>query len=1431
MQIKPQLPGVERSYNSAPTLDTERQTPFATGHNWNPDHIEIFGHKVDIDIPTGNIIISTNDIAYPYYTFSLGISRKYDAQEQQMQLLYLRDYPNVSPKPHWFGNWQFAYEADVDEVWLNAHSELHVTSGIGANGLFEIKNPEFRRNLNDGILAEKVLRTYGISGRTLNELRWKFTNNDLLLRTFRGPFQILSGHFFEETVVDDINAEIWFFNPISGSAFHITSEFFYNIQGNKYRDIGYPLIVTKLVDALGHAVDLKPSDISPPFRKYILSDGSGRELHIGLDEQLTFLDGLNLRGEVRKYIVTKVKDCTKTNHNVFDYGYNAEHFLEKINYPSSIGNRFIKYYYEDPKHSGILTAIENGYGHKIQFEYVEDPTDNDERLNPRLKIKKITDPEKICFEYEYNHIHSKVTVVTSKNGNIDRKNEYEYIRDIHNTKQRFIASTKIKVRKGYVVDFAGNITARQSNNPQDIQNRTKYSEDGRFNVEKEIDPLNRIIRYQYNDFNQINKIWDFDNHWTKYTYDIHDNPSPANPRCYDTLSVDQENILHVIDPSNLRNIIERITVIKKEFKYDKYDSENSHDNTDYNCQSTHRVSEETDERGKVWTYSYDDLNSNSPLVPTLIKSPLGTETKSTYNNRGERLSIIDSEGNICRYEYYDQGMLKKYIDPNKEEIIFEYYPCGNWPYKFKDQLGNVTEFIREFNGQIRTIMDPVQDATDYEYQKNGRLHKIINHRPAVPPDPTNPRSLITGFPNLETEFRYTPLGMLNSLKNPKGLELLFEYDEAGRMFNWHHDVPNSKFTKFIYDVASQLLRIIDRKSKSIIYTYYNSGTVKTIQYPNWYDGANDIPGKQIKYKYDYLGRVLSIEDSEIPGVKECIYDEAGNIVLRRDPDGFELNLTYDNDNRLWHVKDSNSVYELTLNLDNLGRPRSLQDSAVLDGSLLWEYKYRKQVGSITKVLNLFERSLPQIGLISRFDYDKRNLLELIEHEWAGSPPKPIYAQHFHYRDDDLLDHITGNDSNSFKYDGNKQLIYESVGNLYSDYDEAGNRLYQADKTTNPNPIVNIYSENNQLKEERGVPADFTYDENGNILTSTYPFNPTEYYFDGMNCLRFIKNSQYKISYLYDGYKNLVQRVVKSVNGGTIEKTKFYYLLSKPIFVQRDGNPYRLITWDPVGKILRIRLWQNVGGATCLNSLFPLYQGVGDIVRFVNSDQEECVKISYDSWGNILNLVDSDNLFEYWGYRGGLLDRLVGNLLFGARWYLSKIGRWISEDPIASEKLDIESTDNNILELNNLYCYAINDPVNKLDPSGFQAVLGGSFMVFGRPWFFFRPNPRLPVGGRYTVRYGPRTPPRFLRPAESTGTPRGGMRVGRGFGRVKGQQPVGEELVRPTGKEAWWESFMKNLGKLLGRGDLVEGPANQSPMEIIVEPSSSEEYYIEKDLIT
>ena len=116
------------------------------------------------------------------------------------------------------------------------------------------------------------------------------------------------------------------------------------------------------------------------------------------------------------------------------------------------------------------------------------------------------------------------------------------------------------------------------------------------------------------------------------------------------------------------------------------------------------------------------------------------------------------------------------------------------------------------------------------------------------------------------------------------------------------------------------------------------------------------------------------------------------------------------------------------------------------------------------------------------------------------------------------------------------------------------------------------------------------------------------------------------------------------------------------FVQRAGVTYRVIT-DQIGSPRVI-----VDSRT------------GSVVE----------RISYDAWGNVTQ--DSAPGFIPIGFAGGVRDPDTGLVRFGVRDYDPVTGRWMAADPIRFRGGDT-----------NLYRYATDDPVNRVDPTGLSSV--------------------------------------------------------------------------------------------------------------------------------
>ena len=84
------------------------------------------------------------------------------------------------------------------------------------------------------------------------------------------------------------------------------------------------------------------------------------------------------------------------------------------------------------------------------------------------------------------------------------------------------------------------------------------------------------------------------------------------------------------------------------------------------------------------------------------------------------------------------------------------------------------------------------------------------------------------------------------------------------------------------------------------------------------------------------------------------------------------------------------------------------------------------------------------------------------------------------------------------------------------------------------------------------------------------------------------------------------------------------------------------------------------------------------------------RLDYDSFGNVI--LDSNPGFDLpFGFAGGMTDPAHPLVRFGARDYLPAVGRWTAKDPVL------------FAGGSHLYAYVGNDPVNRRDPAGLEAI--------------------------------------------------------------------------------------------------------------------------------
>jgi len=158
-------------------------------------------------------------------------------------------------------------------------------------------------------------------------------------------------------------------------------------------------------------------------------------------------------------------------------------------------------------------------------------------------------------------------------------------------------------------------------------------------------------------------------------------------------------------------------------------------------------------------------------------------------------------------------------------------------------------------------------------------------------------------------------------------------------------------------------------------------------------------------------------------------------------------------------------------------------------------------------------------------------------------------------------------------------------------------------------------------------------------------------------------------FVYDGSLLVVERVERS--NGMLEQIDYWW--GKDI----SGTLYGA---DGIGGLLYLR---KNGSEVYV----PLYDGMGNVVQYVDKYGTLVAHYAYDAFGNTIQKsgAKADELKMRFSTK--YFDDEAGLYYFGHRFYSPRIARWLTRDPIEEEGGL------------NLYVVCDNDIVNKCDPSG------------------------------------------------------------------------------------------------------------------------------------
>lgn len=601
-------------------------------------------------------------------------------------------------------------------------------------------------------------------------------------------------------------------------------------------------------------------------------------------------------------------------------------------------------------------------------------------------------------------------------------------------------------------------------------------------------------------------------------------------------------------------------------------------------------------------YSYHPTTHLLSNVSEKINENTTRNTQYTRNSQGTitEVAITDQPGTLLsqsKYENIDPyGNIGKITvrDDNQDTVyIMEYGYSGAFPIK---QSINVTNADQQTStiiyqmgydsttGLVTSSTDGKNNTTQYEYDKLGRLTKVIHpdlsFSTAAYNDALN-QVTVTDETGVTTRQTWDSLGQKREVGIVDGSYRMlnrFGYDHLGRLSTeWD---ANGRQTTYEYNAWNQLIKTnlptATLSSSTVEYDEINRTTT-----------TRDPEGIQTKSFYDLLGRQTSMELNKGTGfqnVGSTQYDYAGNVISRSDAQ-HSTSFKYDALGRLTQVTDpqQNSTsyfYSLAGNLKEIRYP---------DGKSV--YKEADQLGRIIKETD-------QTGQIEKSYYDANNNIERTVDK---------KGQQF-----------------TFQYNNRNFLVNKSspMDNVAYTYDQAGRRLTMIDsigltrysyKATTGELIEVTFPDLKKIS--------YTYNNLGLRETLIGPFGYKNVYtYDSMNRLKTVGSSTDTFDAEYEYLNNNQLKSIKQLNGNLSSFTYDGYTIKTLTQTKSNGEVINFFDYDhdTNQNIIKQVARQNGSDQT--------FQYTYDALNRIETSSQFNESYTYDKRGNRLTIQSNRNLF-------------------------------------------------------------------------------------------------------------------------------------------------------------------------------------------------------------
>lgn len=649
------------------------------------------------------------------------------------------------------------------------------------------------------------------------------------------------------------------------------------------------------------------------------------------------------------------------------------------------------------------------------------------------------------------------------------------------------------------------------------------------------------------------------------------------------------------------------------------------------------------------SYTYDALGR---VMEERVETPEGelvSEVHYAYDLEGHKTKIEQKRENdilVTQLIYDTHGLPSVAIDPKgnktRSRLILDYVnesgqrvPC----VETIDPLGQVTLQIQDAQGRTVEVEkkssygELIQKAS-YAFDSSGKLLKTTHT-------------------------------LFNGKEEARELTHLFEYDSLHRptLFIEAKGTSEERQTRIRYNEAGEKTSINKPTGVTLFYSYDSLGRLAEFTSSDHSFGY--------RYHYDANSRPIRVEDLLFASTTEREYDIYGEVLQEALGNGLSINYAYSlgghlakltlpdhtsiayayQGGRLKSIErqdpDKNPLYTHLYNAYDIGG--EIKESSLIFGLGPISHRYSPN-GEVESIASSYYKE------------------EMIDYDASGNLTKRTYTDSLG-REDDV-----------YAYDPLYQLASEA-GSFSHFY--AHDSLYRRTSKNGQEHALNGLGE--LLSDQE---SHYSYDASGNLIRIEGTDRTSSFTYDALDRLTAWVDGETRYIFRYDeNNRCLFQSIAQDSSPPKTEK--ILYAGQNDIgTVDKEGKISHL-------RILGIGLGGEIGASVAIEirgaTYAPLHDHNGHIVALIDERGEvaETYRYSafgeesiYNSRGDLVNLSLVDNPWRFSSKRS-----INGFSLFGRRFYIPSLGRWLTPDPIGYEAGP------------NLYAYVSNNPLTHFDIYG------------------------------------------------------------------------------------------------------------------------------------